>query len=64
MYIRDTTTGNKKYVAVGIVSYGVGCGLQGYPGYFNYINLFIRFCKDMFIFKAFTLALAITLIGF
>ena len=33
LYVQDTVNGVTKYVLAGVVSYGDGCAVAGYPGY-------------------------------
>jgi secreted trypsin-like serine protease len=41
LYALDTIDGKKRYVLVGIVSYGMGCGLRGYPGIYTRTSYYL-----------------------
>ena len=40
LYVKNFVNGKEKFVSVGIVSYGIGCVLVGYPGLFFYLFSF------------------------
>ena len=34
LLFKDVSTGNAIYRIIGVISWGFGCGLKGYPGYY------------------------------